>query len=89
MGRRRGAPAKLILYTRSNCHLCDQAKALLARLQQHAPFEIEERDVDTDPAWLERYGSQVPVGVINDRKIFKYRVVRERLYKALESRTER
>lgn len=79
----------LILYGRHDCHLCDEAKAVLAALQGRAPFRIEERDVDADPRWVEAYGDEVPVGVIDDRKVFKYRVDPEKLLVSLRRRTNR
>jgi len=74
---------KLILYGRRRCHLCDVAKDALRELQRRLEFEVEERDVDDDPDWAARFGEEVPVGVIGDRKVFKYRVEPERLERAL------
>ena len=82
-------PIQLVLYGRGNCHLCDVAKAELLRIRRSLPFEIEivERDVDTDPDWRNVYGDEVPVGMIDNRKIFKYRVDPDRLRAALISRS--
>jgi len=82
-------PPKLIVYSRSNCHLCAVAKAELEALQETVRFEIEVRDVDTDPAWIAAYGDEVPVGMIGDRKVFKYRVDPVALARAVRSRTDR
>ena len=73
----------LVLYGRRNCHLCDVAKAAVQRLQQRLDFEVEERDVDADPDWVRRFGDEVPVGMIGDRKIFKFRVDPPALERAL------
>lgn len=40
---------------------------------------VEEIDVDSADELKERYGSEVPVLFINDRKAFKYRVTAEEL----------
>ena len=48
----------LILYQRDDCHLCDQALAVLA--QARAP-EFESVFIDDDDALEARYGMRVPV----------------------------
>lgn len=76
----------LVLYTRPDCHLCDDAKEALSLLQRRARFEVDECNVDEDPALAERYGDEVPVGVVDGHKLFKYRVDSERLLRALRAR---
>ena len=49
------------LYTRSECHLCDQAKEDLESIQEKYPHRLVEVDVDSDPVIQKRYGDQVPV----------------------------
>ena len=90
MTRNNPDPApKLVVYSRRNCHLCDVAEAALEALQQTVRFEIEVRDVDADAGWVAAYGDEVPVGMIGDRKVFKYRVDADKLTRALRSRTDR
>jgi hypothetical protein len=48
----------LILYQRDDCHLCDQALAVLA--QARAP-EFDSVFIDGDEALEARYGTRVPV----------------------------
>lgn len=48
----------LTLYTRDDCHLCDQAIALLA--QARAP-DFESVWIDGDDELEARYGERVPV----------------------------
>lgn len=52
-------------YTKKNCPLCEDAKALLLLLQQDYPFELEERDIYTNDTWLEAYQISIPVVDIN------------------------
>ena len=49
------------LYSRQNCHLCEQAHADLQELQQKVPHHLEVVDVDQDPRALRQYGLEVPV----------------------------
>lgn len=48
----------LILYTRDDCHLCDQAISLLA--EAGAP-DFESVWIDRDDVLEARYGERVPV----------------------------
>ena len=76
----------LIFYTRTDCHLCDVAKSQLEQLRQRVSFQIEVRNVDEDETWAQRFGDEVPVGILAGRKVFKYRVDIDRLENALRAR---
>lgn len=49
------------LYTRKNCHLCDEVKADLDTLQEEYPHHLAEIDIDRDIALVNAYGERVPV----------------------------
>ena len=51
----------LTLYTRKDCHLCDEAKAALESLQSQYPHRLVEIDIDTDPALQKAYLVEIPV----------------------------
>ncbi len=59
-----------ILYTRQGCHLCEDARAILAR---HG-LTVRSIDIDTDPQLQARYTQCVPVVVIDGRERFRGRV---------------
>ena len=65
---------EVILYTRAGCHLCDEAKAEIRRVQAEAPFTFREVDIDLDPALRDLYNEEVPVILINGEKAFRYRI---------------
>jgi hypothetical protein len=78
-----GPPVGLVFYTRANCPLCDEAKA---QIRAGIPeIEIEEIDVDSDPALAVRWGEEVPVGFVGAEKAFKYHVDIRRLRRLLKS----
>ncbi len=54
-------PAKLTVYSRQYCHLCDDMIAGLRALQAAIAFELELVDVDSDPALESQFGERVPV----------------------------
>ena len=58
------------LYTRTGCHLCDDAHALLVRHGLRARLV----DIDSDSELRERYNDCVPVVEIDGRERFRGRV---------------
>ena len=75
--RNAGEP-RLVLYSRSCCHLCDQMLAAL-RLQLGADFPVAIVDVDGDPVLKARYGERVPLLANGDKELCCYRYDSERL----------
>jgi glutaredoxin len=64
----------VVLYTRAGCHLCDDAKSLLAKYQSRYALQISEVDIDQDPTLQARYGDCVPVVTIRGRERFRGRI---------------
>src|SRR5207249_11211583 len=70
-------PARMVqltLYTRTQCPLCHEMRAVIERVARDVPLAPELIDVDTDVALAAAYGDQVPVPAINGRKAFAVRV---------------
>ena len=72
----------VILYTRKDCHLCDEAKATLVR---HG-LVPEEVDIDLDSALVEQYNECVPVVVLDGVVRFRGRVEEVLLRRLLRGR---
>lgn len=66
--------AQVKLYTRPGCHLCKEAKAEMLQAGGADEYELEEVNIETDPALVELYGNEIPVITINGIKAFKYRL---------------
>lgn len=49
------------LYTRRDCHLCDETRDLLEQLRQEFPHQLLEIDIDRDPELTKTYGLSIPV----------------------------
>lgn len=77
---------KVTLYTRTGCHLCEEAKLVLQSARRRAAFELEEIDVDRHPEWLRLYNEEVPVIAIDGVKAFKYKITMEEFLKKLAAR---
>ena len=78
----------LTLYSRPGCHLCDEMKALVQRVTSAvpAPATIEEIDISADPTLEARYGLEIPVLMLQGKKIAKYRIEEAALMRALAMR---
>lgn len=51
---------KLILYSKSNCHLCEGLEEKLNAITD-IKLEIEIRDINTNNQWWEMYQYEIPV----------------------------
>lgn len=67
-------PLEVTLYTRPGCHLCGEAKSLIAPLLAEFGARLLEVNIDADPELKERYNLDVPVILLEGRKIAKHRV---------------
>jgi len=65
----------LILYHRTGCHLCEDARAALEilladRAARSLPVPaFVERDIETDEDWHRRYALGIPVVALGDREL--------------------
>ena len=62
---------RVTLYTRVDCSLCDKAKVALDRVRERIPFELEIIDIDSDPGLIKLYDWEVPVVMLDGRKVAK------------------
>lgn len=67
-------PHDVTLYSRPGCHLCEEAKAAIAPLLREFGAALREVNIDEDTVLKERYGWDIPVIFIGDRKAAKHRV---------------
>jgi glutaredoxin len=70
---------EVVLYTRSGCCLCDDAKEALQVARAQVQFTVREVDIDSDPALYEAHRYDVPVIEIDGRRAFKHRVTPRQL----------
>ncbi len=76
--------AQVTVYSKPGCHLCEEAVRALQRIQKQHPFELEEVNIQDDPALLAEYGEQVPVVTLNGTFLFEYAVDEARLRQLLK-----
>jgi len=86
MEEHRATAPHLTLYTKSDCELCYRAKATLLDLQGELGFTLEEIDITTSPTLYDAFYLEIPVGYLDGRKVFKYRVDSTLLRRQLQRR---
>lgn len=75
--------ARVTLYGRSGCHLCDVAREVIERVCADLGEEYVELDIDTDDELLARYGDEIPVTLVDGKQHDFWRVDEHRLRTAL------
>jgi glutaredoxin len=75
--------ARVTLYSRPGCHLCDDAREIVARVCADVGTAYDEVDVTTDPDLQRRYGEQIPVTLVDGEQHDFWRVDERRLRAAL------
>ena len=79
------ATARVTLYTRPGCHLCDDARAVVRAVCDDLGETFEEVDITTDDDLADRFGEDVPVTFVDGRQHDFWRVDEARLRSALGS----
>lgn len=73
----------LTLYSRVECHLCDEMKEALHHVQQKYPFALNIVDIDEDKHLQMRYGERIPVLAEGEQEICHYRLNEALLFQHL------
>ena len=69
----------LRLYTRRECHLCEEMERIVHRACEGFDVKFQIVDVDLDSELALHYGEEVPVLFVNGEKFAKYRIGEGRL----------
>lgn len=77
--------ARVTLYTRPGCHLCDEARAVIETVCAELGESFVEFSILDDPELLERYVEEIPVTLVDGRQHDFWRVDADRLRAALSS----
>ena len=77
---------QLTLYTRPGCHLCEEMKAVIRRVQGQVACELDEVDISLDETLLQRYRHHVPVLLADDVEVARTRIGLAELVATLTSR---
>jgi glutaredoxin len=67
------------LYSKENCHLCDEAQAVLEKVRQEIPFQLRIIKLIPGEENFEEFKEDFPVIHINKRFAFKHRITENML----------
>ncbi|MCW2837269.1 MAG: glutaredoxin 2 [Marmoricola sp.] len=75
--------ARVTLYSKPGCHLCDDARAVIERVCAELGTSYDEVDITTRPELMSTYGEQIPVTLVDGAQHDFWRVDEGRLRRAL------
>jgi glutaredoxin len=79
----------VIFYTKPGCHLCEDARREIENSGCRGRFTYEEVNILSDPALQRRYGTEIPVVLINGTHAFKYSLTADDFRRAIEREGEK
>jgi glutaredoxin len=88
-GRRGGYMTIVTVYSRTGCHLCEDALKILDSMKDELRFELKEVLIDGDEELQGLYGEQIPVTHIDGVHHDYWRVDPERFRSSLEKHRQR
>jgi Glutaredoxin-like domain (DUF836) len=74
---------RVLLLSRPGCHLCDEARAVIARVTADLGLGWAERDITASPDELREYSDMIPVTFVDGVQHDFWRVSEDRLRAAL------
>jgi glutaredoxin len=74
------------VYSKPDCHLCEEAMRVLRALQQEVSFELREQDITEQETLHRAYFDRIPVVVLDGEELCEYFVHEALVRERLESR---
>ena len=81
------APAPLpdvVLITKTDCHLCAEARAVVGRVTAALGITWTERSIDDDAALRERFAEEIPVVLVDGVQRDFWKIDEPRLARTLQ-----
>jgi glutaredoxin len=66
--------AKVTLYSKPDCPLCDEARGALERVRGRVGFNLREIDITADAELERSYGERIPVVAVEGEELFDFHV---------------
>jgi len=79
----------ITVYSRTGCHLCENALKVLQSMKAELNYEIEEIMIDGNDELEKMYGEKIPVTLIDGLHHDFWRVDPERFKSSLEKHRQR
>lgn len=78
--------ATLTVYSKPDCHLCEEAMSVLHALQHELGFALVELDITADAELHRAYFERIPVIAVDGEEVSEYFVQEAAVRERLESR---
>ncbi len=78
-----GHRPRVRLYGKPGCHLCDEARRVVAQVCADLGESYDEVDITTDPELVRRFGEEIPVTFVDGEQHDFWRVDPLRLARVL------
>lgn len=76
---------KVVIYSKPDCHLCEEAKVVIQAAACGTRFILEEVNIEIDPDLQRRYRYDIPVITIDGVEAFRHRVSADEFRRAIEA----
>ncbi|HLN77394.1 MAG TPA: glutaredoxin family protein [Nocardioidaceae bacterium] len=76
-------PPRVVLYSKPGCHLCDNAREVIAAVCAELGESFDEVDITTSEDLVHAFGEQIPVTFVDGEQHDFWRVDAKRLRDAL------
>ena len=82
--------ARVVIYSKPGCHLCDEAKEMIERITSEAGYapgvnySLEVINIEREPSLFESYKHDIPIILLNGLEIFRHRLEREKFLALLK-----
>jgi len=74
------------IYTRPECHLCEEMIHALKKWQNQFDFQIQVINIDLDSSLISRFAARIPLLAVDDFEICEYHLNQSALLQFFESR---
>lgn len=82
------ADVRVLLIGKPGCHLCDDARSIVASVCGELGIDWREESIVGDPRWASRYSDFIPVVLVDGREHAMWRVDPDGLRRALTEAPE-
>jgi glutaredoxin len=75
------------LYGKPGCHLCDDARLILERINETITLEVDEVDIRSDPVLFRRFDIYIPVIEIDGEIVAQAPISKDKLHAVIRRRS--
>jgi thiol-disulfide isomerase/thioredoxin len=73
----------VVLYGKTDCHLCEQAEAMLVRIAADLRVDFLKVDIQSSPELFERFRYRIPVIEVAGGEMLEWPTTPERIRRAI------